>query len=112
MNIAALGNNEHGENTSVQKMQLSALGKQLVAKISNLKTGKASKRKAGRLRGPAKELACALCLVHRCALCLGSLRTLPWVVAHFALDIVAHFTLDRCALPLPWVVAHFTLDTY
>jgi hypothetical protein len=44
MNIAALGNNEHGALTSVQKMHLSALGKQLVAKLPNLRAGKGKKR--------------------------------------------------------------------
>jgi hypothetical protein len=60
LDIAALGNNENGEHTSVQKMHLSALGKQLVAKIPNLKTGRPCKRKEGggaRLRDPAKEAA-------------------------------------------------------
>jgi hypothetical protein len=54
---------------------------------------------------------CALCLVHRCALCLGSLctlpctllRTLPCVCLCCALYLVSLRTL-------PWVVAHFTLD--
>ena len=44
LNIAALGNNENGKHTSVKQMQLSALGKQLVDKLPNLRSGKGKKR--------------------------------------------------------------------
>jgi hypothetical protein len=45
LNIAALGNNENGKHTSVQKVKLSALGRQLVASLPNLRAGKGKTRR-------------------------------------------------------------------